>query len=94
MYLAFIMTPLAYQNARKTDRTKMIMKPRLWEDSLEPGCAYVTGTQIDLLGIPECKENQSNKNDYEAQAVGGKFGIRLCICTWHSNRPPWQARMP
>ena len=36
---------------------------------------------------------QIKNNDYEAQAVGTKIEIRLCICTWHSDRPPWQAIM-
>jgi hypothetical protein len=61
--------------------------------NLKSGCAYVPGTQIDPLGKPECKENQSKTMIMEPRLRGERFGIRLRLCTWQSDRPPWQARM-
>jgi hypothetical protein len=85
--------PLGKPECKENQSETMIMKPRLWGESLEPGCAYVPGTQIDLLGTPECKENQSKTMIMKPRLWGERFGIRLRLCTWQSDRPPWQARM-
>ena len=71
----------------------MIMRPKLRGEDLESGFAYVPGTQIDPLGWPECSENTQKTRIMEPKLRGERCGIRLRLCTWQSDRPPWQARM-
>ena len=73
--------PLGKPECKESQSKTMVMKPRLWGESLESGCAYVPGTRNDPLGKPEYKENQSKKMIMEPRLRGERFGIRLRLCT-------------